>query len=397
MSSSNGNGHLVVVHGARTAFGAFGGGLKNKTATDLAVEASKAAIERAKVDPERIDEVVMGNVLQTSKDAIYLARHVGLRSGVREEVPGLILNLLCGSGVQAVATAEMLIEAGKAEVVLAGGTDSLSMTPYMTWGMRWGNRMGAAEMFDGLDIRDTLPNASMGETAENLQEKYKISREEQDQFALESQMKAKRAQENGNLKEEIVPVEVEAGKGKTKLIGSDEHARPDTTLEGLSRLKPAFRKGGTVTAGNACGIVDGAAAVVVTGEKTAEKLGLEPLTRVLAWEVVGVPPEIMGIGPVPAIPAALKKAGLTLDQIDLIEINEAFASQYLACERELKLDRERVNVNGGAIALGHPFGATGTRLILSQSLELKRRKARYGMVSLCIGGGMGIAMVLERI
>jgi len=354
----------VIVNGARTAFGAFGGGLAGQTATDLAVAASKAAIERSKVDPERIGQVVMGNVLQTSKDAIYLARHVALRSGLKEDTPGLILNLLCGSGVKTVAVADMVMEAGQAEVVLCGGTDSLSMTPYMSWGVRWGNRMGAMEMFDGLDIRDTLPDASMGETAENLQAKYNISREEQDEFALTSQMRAKEAQESGRFAQEIVPVEVPAGKGKTKVIDRDEHPKPQTTLEGLAKLKPAFRKGGT---------------------------------RVVSWALTGVPPEIMGIGPVPAIPMALEKAGLKLEDIDLIEINEAFAAQYLACEKDLKLDRATVNVNGGAIALGHPFGATGSRLILSLSLELQKRKAKYGVVSLCIGGGMGIAMVLERI
>ncbi|HEY9785926.1 MAG TPA: acetyl-CoA C-acetyltransferase [Candidatus Obscuribacterales bacterium] len=397
MSLKNGNDSLVIVNGARTAFGAFGGGLAGQTATDLAVAASKAAIERSKVDPERIGQVVMGNVLQTSKDAIYLARHVALRSGLKEDTPGLILNLLCGSGVKTVAVADMVMEAGQAEVVLCGGTDSLSMTPYMSWGVRWGNRMGAMEMFDGLDIRDTLPDASMGETAENLQAKYNISREEQDEFALTSQMRAKEAQESGRFAQEIVPVEVPAGKGKTKVIDRDEHPKPQTTLEGLAKLKPAFRKGGTVTAGNACGIVDGAAALVVTKEKTADKLNLKPLSRVVSWALTGVPPEIMGIGPVPAIPMALEKAGLKLEDIDLIEINEAFAAQYLACEKDLKLDRATVNVNGGAIALGHPFGATGSRLILSLSLELQKRKAKYGVVSLCIGGGMGIAMVLERI
>ncbi|HEY9719083.1 MAG TPA: thiolase family protein [Trichormus sp.] len=387
---------LVIVNGARTPFGAFGGGLASQSATDLAVVAAKEAIARSGVDPDRIDEVVMGNVLQTSKDAIYLARHVALRSGMPEKVPGLVQNLLCGSGVQSVATAAMLIDAGQADIVLAGGTDSLSQTPYISWGMRWGGRMGMGQMWDGLDIRDTVPDASMGETAENLQAKYKISRQEQDEFAVQSQTKAKAAQDAGRLAEEIVPVEVPDKKAK-KTISKDEHMRPETTVEGLSQLRPAFKKDGSVTAGNACGIVDGAAAVIVTKSATAEKLGLHPIARVVSWAVTGVPPEIMGIGPVPAIPMALAKAGLKLEQMDLIEINEAFAAQYLACEKELKLDRDKVNVNGGAIALGHPFGATGTRLLLSLSMELQRRKARYGIVSLCIGGGMGIAMVLERI
>ncbi len=388
--------NLVIVNGARTAFGAFGGGLASKTATDLAVVATKGAMKKAGVEPAQVDYIVLGNVLQTSKDAIYLARHAALRSEMKKETPGLILNLLCGSGVQAVATAEMLINSGQAEIVVAGGTDSLSMTPYISWGARWGGRMGNMEMWDGLDIRDTLPNNSMGETAENLQAKYNISREEQDEFALLSQKRAKEAQDAGRLKEEIEPVEISGKKGTTTVIDRDEHMRPDTTIEGLAKLKPTFKKDGTVTAGNACGIVDGASALVVTNEKTAEKKGLKPLTRVISWAVTGVPPEIMGIGPVPAIPMALEKAGLKQSDIDLFEINEAFASQYLACEKDLKLDRSKVNVNGGAIAIGHPFGATGARLILSLSLELQRRKARYGCVSLCIGGGMGIAMVLER-
>lgn len=388
--------NLVIVNGARTAFGAYGGGLRTQSATDLAVVAAKGAIERAGVESEQCDYVVMGNVLQTSKDAIYLARHVGLRSGLKEDVPGLILNLLCGSGVKAVATSEMLINSGQASIVVAGGTDSLSMTPYSTWGVRWGQRMGNGELWDGLDIRDTYPDASMGETAENIQEKYKISREDQDQFAHQCQSRTKAAFDAGYLKEEIVPVTVKGRKGKETVVDTDEHPKPDTTVEALAKLRPAFRKEGSVTAGNACGIVDGACALVVTKESTAEKLNLKPLTRVVSWATTGVPPEIMGIGPVPAIPLALKKANLKLEDMDLIEINEAFAVQYLACERELGLDREKVNVNGGAIALGHPFGATGARLILTMSNQLKRQKGRYGCVSLCIGGGMGIAMILEN-
>jgi acetyl-CoA C-acetyltransferase len=290
----------------------------------------------------------------------------------------------------------MLIDARQAEFVLAGGTDSLSMTPYSTWGVRWGMRMGKGELWDGLDIRDTWPDASMGETAENIQEKYKISREEQDEFALLSQTRAKAARDANRLNDEMVAVTVVGKKGQ-KTVREDEHMRPDTTSEALAQLKPAFRKGGTVTAGNSCGIVDGAAAVVVTKYDTADKHGLKPLTRIVSWAVIGVEPAIMGIGPVNAIPMALEKAGLKMEQMDLFEINEAFAVQYLACEKELHLNREVVNVNGGAIALGHPFAATGTRLLLSISLEMQRRKVRYGCVSLCIGGGMGIAMILERL
>lgn len=388
---------IVIVDGARTAFGAFGGGLASQTATDLAVYATKEALSRSHVPAETVDYVVMGNVLQTSKDAIYLGRHVALRSGMKTDTPALILNQLCGSGVQAVATAAALIETGQSEIVLAGGTDALSMTPYITWGSRWGGRMGHMEMWDGLDIRDTLPNNSMGETAENLQSKYGITREAQDEFALRSQQLAKAAIEAGRLAEEIVPVQLKDKKGKVTVINKDEHPRPETTLQGLAALRPAFKKDGSVTAGNACGIVDGAAAVVVTTSDTASKLAAKPVARVISWHVAGVPPEIMGIGPVAAIPPALEKAGLKLDDIALIEINEAFAVQYLACEKELNLDRDKVNVNGGAIALGHPFGASGTRLLLSNAYELRRRNERYGLISLCVGGGMGIAMVIERI
>ena len=387
---------IVIVNGARTAFGAFGGGLASKSATDLAVAAAAGAMERSGVKPEVVDSVVMGNVIQTSKDAIYLARHVALRNGLKDTTPGLILNLLCGSGVNAVATAAMQIRSGMSSVVLAGGTDALSMTPYLNWSNRWGGRMGHMELWDGLDIRDTYARASMGETAENLREKYNISREAQDEFALRSQTLAAKAMESGRLREEIVGVEVPGKKGNT-IIEKDEHARPETTLEGLAKLKPVFRQGGTVTAGNACGIVDGAAALVVTSAKKAEALSLSPMMRVVSWAVAGVPPEIMGIGPVPAIPMALEKAGLKMEQIDLFEINEAFAVQYLACEKELHLPREKVNVNGGAIALGHPFGATGARLLLSIGIGLQKRKLRYGCVSLCVGGGMGIAMIVERI
>jgi acetyl-CoA acyltransferase 2 len=388
---------IVILSGARTPFGAFGGGLASQTSTDLAVVATKGAMERGKVDPQNIDYVVMGNVCQTSKDSIYLGRHVALRSSMKVETPALIINQLCGSGVQAVVQAAALINSGEGNIIVAGGTDALSQAPYMSWSLRWGGRMGHSEFWDSLDVRDTVANASMGETAENLQDKYKIAREEQDEFAHQSQQKAKAAIEAGKLAEEIVAVEVKDKKGKTTVISKDEHCRPETTLEQLSSLKPAFRKGGTVTAGNACGIVDGATSLLVTTAETANKLGAQPLARVVSWAVAGVPPEIMGIGPVSAIPKALQKAGLKLEDMDLIEINEAFASQYLACEKELGLDRTKVNVNGGAIALGHPFAASGGRLLHTLALELTRRQKRYGIASLCIGGGMGIAMIIERL
>lgn len=386
----------VIVNGARTAFGAYGGGLAKLNATDLAVAASKAAIERSRLAPELIDSVVMGNVIQTSKDSIYMGRHIALRCGLRRETPGLIQNLLCGSGVYSVVEAQMQLATGRAQAVLAGGTDALSMTPYINWSTRWGGRMGHMELWDGLDIRDTLAHASMGETAENIREKYQISREDQDVYALRSQSLAARAIESGRLSKEIVGITVDGRKGQ-QLIDSDEHPRKDVTIESLSALKPVFKKDGTVTAGNACGIVDGAAVLIVTTSDFAAKHDLKPLVRVVGHALVGVPPEIMGIGPVPAIPLALLNAGLTMDDIDLFEINEAFAVQYLACERELGLDRDKVNVNGGAIALGHPFGATGARLLLSMAIELHESNKRYGCVSLCIGGGMGIAMIVEKI
>jgi acetyl-CoA acetyltransferase family protein len=386
---------IVVLSGARTAFGGFGGGLATLSATDLAVHAAKGAMERSKVDPASVDYVVMGNVCQTSKDAIYLGRHVALRSGMSVDTPALIINQLCGSGVQAVVQAAHLLNDGEANIVLAGGTDSLSQAPYCTWQNRWGARMGHIELWDSLDIRDTLPNASMGETAENLQAKYGIDRAAQDQFAFESQMKFKAAVEAGRFADEIVPIEMKGKKGAVTVIEKDEHARPETTLEALGKLRPAFKKDGSVTAGNACGIVDGAAAVLVTTAKNAEKMGAKPLFRVVSWAAAGVPPEIMGIGPVAAVPKALEKAGLKLDQIDLIEVNEAFAVQYLACEKDLGFDRSKVNVNGGAIAVGHPFAASGTRLLHTLGLELKKRNKKYGMATLCVGGGMGIAMIIE--
>lgn len=391
------NESIVLVAGARTAFGAYGGGLSNLTATDLAVNAGRGALSKAGLEAGQVDHVVVGNVIQSSKDAIYMGRHLVSRLGMRQEVPGLILNLLCGSGVQAVVNAAMLIRQGQASIVLAGGCDALSMTPYASWSIRWGARMGHAQMWDGLDIRDTVANCSMGETAENLQSKYGINREKQDEYALTSQQRAAKAQASGYFKDEIEPVKVAGRKGEEKVIDQDEHLRPGTTIEALSKLKPAFKKDGTVTAGNACGIVDGASMLVVMSENEAQKKNLKPLSRILSWSLVGVPPEIMGIGPVPAIPDALAKAGLKMEDVELIEINEAFAVQYLACEQELGLNREIVNVNGGAIALGHPFGASGARLLLTLSLELKRRKARYGVASLCVGGGMGIAMVIEAL
>ncbi len=387
----------VILAGSRTPFGAFGGSLASHNPTDLAVEAAKGSLDKAGIDKKLVDYIVLGNVIHSSLDSIYMARHVAQRAGLDKNTPGLMVNLLCGSAVASVVQADLILSAGQAKAVLAGGTEALSMTPYSSWNIRWGKRMGHGNLVDGLDIRDSLVDFSMGETAENLQEKFgPISREEQDEYAELSQARYKAAMDKGYIANEITPVEIKAKK-ETVMFSLDEHPRPQTTRESLAKLKPAFRAGGTVTAGNACGIVDGAACIVLTKASLAAKENLKPLARIVSSATVGVPPEIMGIGPVEAIPAALTKAGLKIDDIDLFEINEAFALQYLACEKALGLNRDLVNVNGGSIAIGHPFGATGARILTTLVHELIRRRKKYGCVSLCVGSGMGIAMVVENI
>lgn len=388
---------IVILNGARTPFGKFGGGLKDISATELGVLAVNEALQRSQVKPEQVDHVIMGNVAHSSPDAAYLARHVGIKAGVPIETPALTLNRLCGSGLQSVITAAQHILLNEAKVVVAGGAENMSQIPYVLSQARWGYRMGNAPMIDMLSaaLTDTCAQVAMSDTAENLAEKYAISREEQDVFALRSQQLATAARDSGRLAQEIVPVQLN-DKKKT-VVAHDEHMRPDTSPESLAKLPAAFRKNGSVTAGNASGINDGAGAVVVTSREHADSLGLQPMARVCAWATVGVPPEIMGIGPAPAIRQAVEKAGLTLDDIDLFEVNEAFAAQYLAVEKELGLDRNKVNVNGGAIAIGHPLGASGTRVLLTLLYELKARGLRYGVVSLCIGGGQGIAMVVENL
>jgi len=387
---------VLILGGARTPMGEYGGALRELSAIELGAIAGRAALERSGVAPEMIDHTVIGNAMQTSGDAIYGARHVALKAGVPIDKPALTVNRLCGSGIQSIVSGAQMIKLGEAGAVLAGGMESMSQAPHVIRGARWGFRLGEGKLEDSLMVAllDTHCGYYMAQTAENLARERGISREEQDAFALTSQKRAAAALEAGRFKDEIVPVEIKDRKGII-LFDRDDHMRPDTTIEGLAKLKPAFSKDGFVTAGNASGIVDGAAAVVIADETTARKMESKPLGRVVSWGIAGVPPEIMGIGPVPASQKALAAAGLKLADIDLIEVNEAFAGQYLAVERELELDRDRTNVNGGAIAFGHPLGASGTRLVLTLVLELRRRGKKLGLATACIGGGQGIAMIVE--
>lgn len=388
---------VFILGGKRTAMGEYVGALKDISAIDLGATAAKGALAATNVRPEEIDHTVMGNALQTSGDAIYGARHVALKAGVPFDRPALTVNRLCGSGIQSIVSGAQMIQLGEAQTVLAGGMESMSQAPHVIRGARSGFPLGGGKLEDSLMVAllDTYCNTPMAGTAENLARKFEISREEQDQYALRSQQEAKRAQDAGYLAEEIVPVEITSRRA-TVVFDADDHLRPETTMEGLGKLRPAFAKDGFVTAGNASGIVDGAAAVIICGEEYVKRRNAQPMGRIVSWAYAGVEPEIMGIGPVPATRQALDKAGLKLSEIDLIEVNEAFAAQYLAVEKELGLDRSRTNVNGGAIALGHPLGATGTRLVITILHELHRRGGRYGLATACIGGGQGIAMIVER-
>jgi acetyl-CoA acyltransferase 2 len=388
---------VFILGGKRTPMGEYVGALKDISAIDLGAIASRAALETTGVAPEKIDHTIIGNALQTSGDAIYGARHVALKAGVPFDRPALTVNRLCGSGIQAIVSGAQMIQLGEARTCLVGGMESMSQAPHVIRGARSGFALGQGKLEDSLMVAllDTYCNTPMAGTAENLARKFEISREDQDEYALRSQQEAKRAFDAGVFAEEIVPVEIKKRK-ETILFERDDHMRPETTLEGLAKLKPAFAKDGFVTAGNASGIVDGAAALVIADEDYVKAKDAKPLGRIVSWAYAGVEPEIMGIGPVPATRMALEKAGLKLSDIDLIEVNEAFAAQYLAVERELGLDRDKTNVNGGAIALGHPLAATGTRLVLTLLLELRRRNARYGLATACIGGGQGIAMIVER-
>jgi acetyl-CoA acetyltransferase family protein len=388
---------VVIVGGARTPMAEYVGAFRNVSALTLGAHAARAALERTGTRPEWVDHVVMGNALQTSGDAIYGARHVALQAGLPIETPALTVNRLCGSGIQSVVTAAQQIRLGESRLALAGGMENMSQAPHVIRGARGGLRLGEGRLEDSLMVAllDTHCGLYMAQTSDNLARRHGIGREEMDAFALRSQKAAACAQEHGVLAEEIVPVEVPEGR-QTLRVERDDHLRPDASLAGLAALRPAFGKDGFVTAGNASGIVDGAAALVVASREQARQRGLTPLASIVSWAFAGVPPEIMGIGPVPATRRALEAAGLELAQIDLIEVNEAFAGQYLAVEKELGLERERTNVNGGAIALGHPLGATGTRLLLTLALSLRRRKATYGLATACIGGGQGIAMIIKR-
>ncbi|TDI33146.1 MAG: acetyl-CoA C-acetyltransferase [Acidobacteria bacterium] len=389
----------VILSGARTPMAEYNGSLAGVSEIELGAHAARHALKRAGIAGDEVDHTVMGNAMQTSSNAIYGARHVGLKAGVPVDRPALTVNRICGSGIQSVISADHLIRLGEAEVVLAGGMENMSQAPYVLRGARagWAN-LGTGRMEDSLlaGLTDNFCGFSMAATAENLAREMDIDRRDMDTFAALSQERAQDFHESGRAAEEIVPYEVPNRRGPL-VIEADDHMRPGTTVGMLSRLKPAFQKDGSVTAGNASGIVDGAAALVLcSGRRAARQTGT-PLGRVLAHAVVGVEPRIMGIGPVPAIQAVLARAGMTLGQIDLFEINEAFAAQYLAVEKSLDLDRDRVNVNGGAIALGHPLGATGTRLILTLLMELRRRQLSYGIASACIGGGQGIAILVESI
>ncbi len=389
---------VFILGGKRTAMGEYAGALKDVSAIDLGAIAAKGTLAATGVAPEEVDHTVMGNALQTSGDAIYGARHVALKAGVPFDRPALTVNRLCGSGIQSIVSGAQMIQLGEAQTVLVGGMESMSQAPHVIRGARSGFPLGGGKLEDSLMVAllDTYCNTPMAGTAENLARKFEISREEQDQYALRSQQEAKRAQDAGYLAEEIVPVEVTSRKS-TVVFDVDDHLRPETTMEGLAKLKPAFAKDGFVTAGNASGIVDGAAALVICGDDYVKERNAKPLGRIVSWAYAGVEPEIMGIGPVPATRQALEKAGLKLSDIDLVEVNEAFAAQYLAVEKELGLDRSRTNVNGGAIALGHPLGATGSRLVITLLGELHRRGGRYGLATACIGGGQGMAMIVERI
>ena len=394
--ASNGRPEIVIVDGARTPFGNFGGTLRDVSAIDLGVAAAKGAMKRSNVDPEKIDAIVFGNVIQTSADAIYGARHVGLKAGCRIDTPALLVNRLCGSGLQAIVSGAQSLILGEATYVLAGGMENMSQSPHVIRGARWGLGLGQGKLEDALweGLTDSYNGMGMAITAENLAKRYEISRQAADEFSLKSQAGAAKAIESGYFSEEIVPVEVAGKKGPT-VVDKDEGPRPGVTMEQLARLPARFIKDGIVTPGNASGITDGASAVVLTTAKQAEKDGLKPMGRLVSWGVVGVDPDIMGIGPAFAIPQAVERAGMKLDDMDLVEINEAFAPQVLACVDELGLDADKLNPNGGAIALGHPLGASGARITYTLLHELRRRKKKYGVASACIGGGQGIAGVVE--
>jgi acetyl-CoA C-acetyltransferase len=390
---------IYLVGAVRTPIGRFGGALAGLSAAELGAAAAKASLERAGVGADAVQQVIWACARQAGAGP-NVGRQIGHRAGLPDAVPAFTVNQACGSGLKAIILAAQEIMLGRAQAVLAGGVESMSRVPYFAEGTRWGARMGNVELVDGMyrdGFNDPLSGLVMGETAENLARQYDISREEQDAFALRSQQRAAAAIDGGRFDAEITPVEIKGRKGETTLFSRDEHPRADTSLESLKKLATVFAKDGTVTAGNSSGITDGAAAVCVMDEAAVKSAHAEPLARILDYEIAGVAPEVMGIGPVPAVRALLARHKLTLDRIDLVELNEAFAAQVLACDRELKFDAERLNVNGGAIALGHPIGCTGVRITTTLLHEMQRRGARLGLSTLCVSGGLGLALLVERV
>ncbi|WP_090553739.1 acetyl-CoA C-acetyltransferase [Natronincola ferrireducens] len=389
---------IVIASAVRTPIGSFGGSLADVSAADLGAIAIKEALKRAGVEGHQVDEVYMGCILQAGAGQ-GVARQASIKAGIPVEVPATTINILCGSGLRTVSMAAQTIIAGDNDIVVAGGTENMSQSPYLLPKTRWGQKMGDGKIIDSMvhdALTDAFNNYHMGITAENLAEKYNITREEQDRFATESQNKAEKAMADGRFKDEIVTVEIPQRKGEPLLIDTDEYPKAGVTIEKLGKLKPAFKKDGTVTAGNASGINDGAAALVIMSKEKADELGIKPLATLVSYGNAGVEPSIMGIGPVPATQKALKKAGLTIEDMDLIEANEAFAAQALSVANELKWNPEKVNVNGGAIALGHPVGASGARILVTLLHEMIKRDVQYGLATLCIGGGMGTAVVVKR-
>jgi len=388
---------VVIASAARTAIGSFGRSLRDVAPTELGATVARAAVERAGIEPDQIEQVVFGNVIHTAPEDMYMARVVGIRAGIPKEAPAFTVNRLCGSGVQAIVSAAQAIQTGDAEIVLAGGAESMSRGAYWAQNARWGARMGDASLVDAVvgALTDPFNEIHMGVTAENVADSHGISRDAQDEFALESHRRAQATLEAGLFDDEVVPIEVKTRKGTVE-FRVDEHVRLDASLETFSKLRPAFKPDGTVTAGNASGVNDAAAAVVVMSAGRAEELGAPVRARILSYAVCGVEPKTMGIGPVPAVRKALARAGKTLDDVDVIELNEAFAAQSLAVCQDLDLDLAKVNPNGGAIALGHPIAATGAIITTKILGEMERNDYKLGLVSLCIGGGQGIAMLLER-
>src|SRR2546423_4654116 len=389
---------IFLAGAVRTPIGRFGGSLQSWSAADLGTAVAKESLLRAQIRPDQIDDSIWGCARQAGGGP-NVARQITFRAGVPDRVPAFTVNQACGSGLRAIILAAEQIMLGRANIVLAGGTESMSRVPYFAEGARWGARMEHVDLVDGMyrdGFNDPLSGMVMGETAEELAKRYEIARDEQDEYALRSQQRAAAAIEAGKFADEIIPVELKDRKGNVVAFAKDEHVRRDTSMESLRKLQPVFSKDGTVTAGNSSGITDGAAAIVVMSEEAVKASGAEPLARIVDYEIVGVPPEIMGIGPVPATRAVLERQQLSLSDVDLVELNEAFAAQVLACDRDLQFEAERVNVNGGAIALGHPIGCTGVRIMTTLLHEMKRRKAKRGLATLCISGGMGIALLVER-